>query len=110
MRAFEKTYPRNGEEPGFLVLMQRNKKNRREWDYYKAPKKHLLAFAQSGGGKSQKIVIPSIIANAKLGAKAPQLLVVDPKGEIHEKTRATLDAEGYETFVLELRNAKRSHR
>lgn len=112
MREFEKAYKKNfKDEPGFVILAQPDPKSKDgPWNFYTAPEKHVLAMAASGGGKTQKIVLPSVYYNATLGDKAPTMLVIDPKGDVHQLMRRHLDNCGYKTYCLELRDGQRSDR
>jgi type IV secretion system protein VirD4 len=61
---------------------------------------HLMTFAPTGAGKTSGPVICNALTHPG------QLIVIDIKGEIHEKTAAARRAMGQEVHVLDMRDGK----
>lgn len=59
---------------------------------------HLMTFSPTGGGKTSGPVICNALTHRG------QLIVIDIKGEIHEKTAAARRAMGQEVHVLDMRD------
>lgn len=64
---------------------------------------HIVAFGPTGTGKSATILIPQL-----LNVDGASLIVVDPKGELHHKTKSTLESKGYKVVHLNLNNHEKS--
>lgn len=95
-------YQPNPNESSFIVLSQKYKS---EEIYYGITKKHLGIFGGTGSGKTQKIIIPTLIKNAKLeNHLKPNLIVTDLKGEIDAKYHDWLKNQGYNVYVFDLMN------
>lgn len=68
----------------------------------------VIAFGGAGSGKSTALVIPNILHISKhLGES---MVITDPKGELYNATAATLRARGYDVWVLNLLDFRRSMR
>lgn len=63
----------------------------------------MLLIGATGGGKTQNIIIPTIILNAYSIYK-PSMIISDPKGELFEKQSLILEKQGYNIKVLDLKN------
>lgn len=62
---------------------------------------HCLIVGGSGSGKTQKIIIPTILLNAN-SSNEPSFIINDIKGEIFEKTSKYLKDRGYKVINLNL--------
>lgn len=70
---------------------------------------HIIAvIGPSGGGKSTCIAIPNILHTAEHGEKS--MLITDPKGELYDLTSETLRQQGYDVYILNLLNLRKSDR
>lgn len=67
--------------------------------------RNVLLVGGSGGGKTQANIIPNILKN-----KNKSLVVVDPKGELYEKTSEAKRKEGYEVHLINFKNREKSDR
>lgn len=65
---------------------------------------HHLIIGATGSGKTQKIVIPTIIMNSFSKIK-PLLLITDPKGELCKNYSFFLHNNNYIVYQLNLRNS-----
>ena len=68
---------------------------------------HSMAIGQSGSKKSRNIVMPQVLLSIKAGES---VIVTDFKGEIYDITSGYAKKQGYDIFVLNLRDPNRSHR
>lgn len=64
---------------------------------------HIAIFAPTGAGKTSSILIPQLQSIDNVS-----LVVTDPKGEIHEKTKADMKNKGYNVVHLNLYDANSS--
>lgn len=74
---------------------------------------HLLVLGATRSGKTQLIVLLTIIANAKViennDVKKPSFVVTDIKGELCRNTYNILKENGYEVLVLNFKNPSHSN-
>lgn len=102
IKNLKEVYEINPKQSSFIVLIQKIKN---EEIYYGITKKHLGIFGGTGSGKTQKIIIPTLIKNAKLeNYLKPNLIVTDLKGEIDAKYHDWLKNQGYNVYVFDLMN------
>lgn len=95
-------YEVNPKQASFIVLAQKNKN---EEIFYGIAKKHLGVFGGTGSGKTQKVIIPTLIKNAQLEKHLkPNLIITDLKGEIDAKYHDWLEKQGYNVYVFDLMN------
>lgn len=100
IKNLKEVYEINSKQSSFIVLAQKIKN---EEIYYGISKKHLGVFGGTGSGKTQKIIIPTLIKNAKLeNYLKPNLIVTDLKGEIDAKYHDWLKNQGYNVYVFDL--------
>ena len=66
---------------------------------------HTLVIGATRSGKSRSIVLPTIGIE---GLAGENMVVSDPKGELHQYTYPFLEALGYNVFVLDFKNPDRS--
>lgn len=59
----------------------------------------------SGAGKTQSIIIPNILHN-----KEKSIVVIDPKGELYEKTSQVKRDQGYQVHLINFKNRDISDR
>lgn len=74
---------------------------------------HLLVLGATRSGKTQLIVLLTIIANAKIvennKTKKPSFVITDIKGELCRNTYLTLKENGYDVLVLNFKNPSHSN-
>lgn len=63
-----------------------------------------FAIAGAGSGKSQGLVLPSVLANA-LGTQ-PNMIITDPKAEIYKASNIFLKENGYNVRVINMLDGK----
>ena len=66
---------------------------------------HTLVIGATRSGKSRSIVLPTIGIE---GLAGENMVVSDPKGELHQYTYPFLEALEYNVFVLDFKNPDRS--
>lgn len=66
-----------------------------------------IIFGAPGSGKTDKIVIPTIISNI-LSVQKPSMVVLDMKGELFIKTAGFAEKNNYKIHQLNLKNPYRS--
>lgn len=75
---------------------------------------NVLLLAPPGAGKTTRIIIPTICYNAYVnrntGGKGASMLIMDCKGELFRATAGELQADGYRTPTLDLREIMKSNR
>lgn len=64
---------------------------------------HGLIIGKTGSGKTQNIIIPTIIFNA-YSLHKPAMIITDPKGELFASQSKLLQDQGYNIKVLDLKN------
>lgn len=64
---------------------------------------HFLLLGSTGTGKSSSVLIPAIFDLDNVS-----LIVTDPKGELHRKTKSNLISKGYEIIHLDFTNPRKS--
>lgn len=66
---------------------------------------HSLIIGTTGSGKTQKIIVPNAILNARLSKdNKPSMVFSDPKGELLELLSGELKDQGYKIHKLNFRN------
>lgn len=74
-------------------------------------KKHGLVIGTNGSGKSLYFLMPTIQANAKTSIDhQPTLIINDLKGELYHHNSKLLKDNGYNVFVLNLREPRKGTR
>ena len=58
-------------------------------------------------GKSRRVVIPSI---GNLAFAEENMIISDPKGELHDNSRPILEAMGYNVLTLDFKDPLKSNR
>ena len=66
---------------------------------------HSLIIGTTGSMKTRALILPTIIS---LGLAGENMVILDPKGEIYEKTSGFLNHEGYVANALNFRDLKHS--
>ena len=66
---------------------------------------HSIALASTGKGKTRRYIYPTVMSDVLSGTN---IVVNDMKGEIYSTTKDLLLAAGYTTYVLDLRNPRKS--
>ena len=82
---------------GFPMLYDSNK----NIVYYDWSDSHALVFGSTGSKKSRLIVMPTV---HMLAAAGESMIISDPKAEIYQRTSEFLSRNGYEIYVINLRN------
>lgn len=67
---------------------------------------NVCVIARVGAGKTSQYIIPNVLDKARSNCS---LVVNDPKGEIYEKTAATMAANGYRLIVIDPENPNGSN-
>lgn len=67
--------------------------------------RNIIIVGGSGAGKTRSNIIPNILKN-----KEKSLLVIDPKGELYEKTSQSKRDQGYEVHLVNFKNRDVSDR
>ena len=69
--------------------------------YYDPSDAHTIILGSTGSKKSRLLVMPTVHLLADAGES---MVINDPKGEIYHRTSGYLKANGYQLYVLNLRN------
>lgn len=69
---------------------------------------HNIVIGGTGSGKTQKLVIPTIYLNAQSKIK-PSMVITDPKGELFQNHSKILKDNGYDVYVINLRDTSVSN-
>lgn len=72
------------------------------------PDAHNIVIGGTGSGKTQKLVIPTIYLNAQSKIK-PSMVITDPKGELFQNHSKILEDNGYDVYVINLRDTSVSN-
>ncbi|AGR41104.1 type IV secretory system conjugative DNA transfer family protein [Spiroplasma taiwanense] len=103
---FENTFTRNFTEPSFITRTEFDHKTKKIlfWGIPVKKAVHTITIGSTGSGKSQRVIIPSAVINARLEfEKKPCMVFSDPKGELQTELSSKLITEGYEVLILNLR-------
>jgi len=68
---------------------------------------HTLIFGNTGTKKTRNFCIPTVFT---IGQAGESMIITDPKGEIYRNTSGFLDEQGYQIYVLNLRDIQCSAR
>lgn len=68
---------------------------------------HSIIIGSTGSKKSRNVAFPTVLMHIKAGQS---VIVLDDKGEIFDLSSGYAKAQGYDVFVLNLREPSRSHR
>lgn len=75
---------------------------------------NVMLVAPPGSGKTTRIMIPTVrynlAVNKKTGGHGASMVILDCKGELYRRNAAQLQAAGYRTPALDLRNISKSSR
>ncbi|MCI8760658.1 MAG: type IV secretory system conjugative DNA transfer family protein [Clostridia bacterium] len=71
---------------------------------------HTILVGASGSGKSRSVVIPTITALSLSKTTNENIFVSDVKGELYAYTAENLKKQGYNVYVLDFINPKKSNR
>ncbi|ASU14190.1 hypothetical protein CIB43_00279 [Mesomycoplasma hyopneumoniae] len=79
-------------------------------NFFVSPKLHAFILGDTRSGKTQKFIIPTIKYNIHLKDqnKRPNLMVVDPKGELFTSLSEEIEKQGYEIVLLDFQNLGKS--
>ncbi len=90
---------------GGIVLGKKDLKNGKEEIYYLEKDHHTLCIGTTRSGKGRTLVLQSI---GTLGLFGESMVLSDPKGELLRYTRPFLEKLGYDIFVLDFKEPKKS--
>ncbi|WNM14782.1 type IV secretory system conjugative DNA transfer family protein [Mesomycoplasma ovipneumoniae] len=81
-----------------------------EVDFYVCSNSHAFILGDTRSGKTQKFIIPTIKYNIHLKDenKLPNLMVIDPKGELFTSLSEEIEKQGYEIVLLDFQNLGKS--
>lgn len=68
-----------------------------------AENSHVLVIGSTGSGKTTNYIDPNIQILSEYKEK-PSMLITDPKGELYQKHKDSLEKKGYKVEVIDLRN------
>ena len=68
-----------------------------------AENSHVLVIGSTGSGKTTNYIDPNIQILSEYKEK-PSMLITDPKGELYQKHKESLEKKGYKVEVIDLRN------
>ncbi|WP_391592056.1 Type IV secretory system conjugative DNA transfer family protein [[Mycoplasma] cavipharyngis] len=107
---FDDVYANNLKNPGWCVRASlNNKKKPKQIKFNMINNISGLILGTIGSGKTQKIIIPTLIGNSCLSQdKMASLIITDPKGELFNTTSKILFNQGYQIKVLNFRDGKKS--
>jgi len=89
------------------LIINSNFTKKGEYYFHAGNNLHNLVVGTTGTGKTKFLLIPTVLMMAKSKNK-PSLVIIDVKGEIMEKSYSTLQANNYETHLLDLRSPSSS--
>lgn len=107
---------RTGNKKEFNKRFRVNEKTKPNWiisssrhnAYLYDKDQNAVVIGGSGSGKTQRVLIPSIVENANLKALKPNMIVIDLKGEILKFTGSTLVNNNYKIISINLENTEES--
>ncbi|XBE78079.1 type IV secretory system conjugative DNA transfer family protein [Mesomycoplasma ovipneumoniae] len=79
-------------------------------NFFVSSKSHAFILGDTRSGKTQKFIIPTIKYNIHLKDqnKRPNLMIIDPKGELFTSLSEEIEKQGYETVLLDFQNLGKS--
>ncbi|EXU60951.1 type IV secretory system conjugative DNA transfer family protein [Mesomycoplasma ovipneumoniae] len=82
----------------------------RQINFFVSSKSHAFILGDTRSGKTQKFIIPTIKYNIHLKDqnKRPNLMIIDPKGELFTSLSEEIEKQGYETVLLDFQNLGKS--
>jgi len=91
----------SGKAGGFVVGVQKKRLFRRFDAWVDKADTHCLVIGATRSGKSRRIILPTIWT---LGQAGESMVVSDPKGELHARSKAYLEKQGYKVARIDLRD------
>ncbi|WP_162009556.1 type IV secretory system conjugative DNA transfer family protein [Mesomycoplasma conjunctivae] len=94
--------------PGWIIKIEKAKKNK--INYYVVSGMHTVILGDTRSGKTQKFIIPSIKYNINLKNpnSRPNIMVIDPKGELVTSLKDELESNGYKVILFNFKNLVKS--
>ncbi|MDW2861073.1 type IV secretory system conjugative DNA transfer family protein [Mesomycoplasma ovipneumoniae] len=79
-------------------------------NFFVSSKSHAFILGDTRSGKTQKFIIPTIKYNIHLKDenKRPNLMIIDPKGELFTSLSEEIEKQRYETVLLDFQNLGKS--
>ncbi|MCI8283363.1 type IV secretory system conjugative DNA transfer family protein [Mesomycoplasma hyopneumoniae] len=99
----------NPEKPGWVIKTTNQGKNKAP-TFYISANSHAFILGDTRSGKTQKFIIPTIKYNIHIQNPdlRPNLMVVDPKGELFTSLSKEIQNQGYEIVLLDFQNLGKS--
>lgn len=89
---------------GFVV---NSKMKKQQLIYNIRTNTHNLIIGGTGSGKTQNLVLPTIAVNGTSQIQ-PSMIITDPKGELYQYQKDSLEKAGYKVQVINLRTVTQS--
>ncbi|WNM15155.1 type IV secretory system conjugative DNA transfer family protein [Mesomycoplasma ovipneumoniae] len=98
------------EKSGWVIKTELVNRKTNEVDFYVCSNSHAFILGDTRSGKTQKFIIPTIKYNIHLKDenKRPNLMVIDPKGELFTSLSEEIEKQGYEIVLLDFQNLGKS--
>lgn len=98
------------QEAGWVIKTSLLNKKNREIKYWTTTNSHAFILGDTRSGKTQKFIIPTIKYNIYLKNKdkRPNLMIIDPKGELFTSLSEEMKKQGYEIVLIDFQNLGKS--
>ncbi|WP_337899621.1 type IV secretory system conjugative DNA transfer family protein, partial [Mesomycoplasma ovipneumoniae] len=98
------------EKSGWVIKTELVNRKTNQVDFYVCSNSHAFILGDTRSGKTQKFIIPTIKYNIHIKDenKRPNLMVIDPKGELFTSLSEEIDQQGYEIVLLDFQNLGKS--
>lgn len=91
----------SGNSGGFVVGVKKKRLFHRFDAWLDKSDTHCLVIGATRSGKSRRIILPTIWT---LGRAGESMVITDPKGELHARSKAYLEKQGYKVARIDLRD------
>ncbi|WP_337898980.1 type IV secretory system conjugative DNA transfer family protein [Mesomycoplasma ovipneumoniae] len=98
------------QDSGWVIKTDLVDSKTKKINFFAHTKSHAFILGDTRSGKTQKFIIPTIKYNIHLKDpnKRPNLMIVDPKGELFTSLSEEIEKQGYETVLLDFQNLGKS--
>ncbi|MBG0730488.1 type IV secretory system conjugative DNA transfer family protein [Mycoplasma sp. 'Moose RK'] len=98
------------QEAGWVIKTSLVETKNKEIKYYILANSHAFILGDTRSGKTQKFIIPTIKYNIHIENPdlRPNLMIVDPKGELFTSLSQEMEQQGYEVVLLDFQNLGKS--
>ncbi|WP_337897554.1 type IV secretory system conjugative DNA transfer family protein [Mesomycoplasma ovipneumoniae] len=98
------------EKSGWVIKTELVNRKTNQVDFYVCSNSHAFILGDTRSGKTQKFIIPTIKYNIHIKDenKRPNLMVIDPKGELFTSLSEEIEQQGYEIVLLDFQNLGKS--